>query len=156
TMRASVLFRGKDLDTPNPTIELVYGNEQLPVYTPPANGVPQAWTLQTNRMPNPKSIWGPSGFGNVWNTYIWSAQVWNNRLWIGTMDWSFLSENGSELISKFAGTGFPNAIYSTARTGGDLFYFTSASKAAFPESSNGIGNATSIGIRNQIIGSNGN
>src|SRR5262249_10482728 len=134
TMRATVFFRGKDLDTPNPTIELVYGNEQLPVYTPPANGNPQAWTLQPNKMPNTKALWGPSGFGNIWNTYTWSAGVWNNRLWVGTMDWSFSSQQAAALISATAGVSYPGELFSTATFGGDLFYFTEAGRPAFPES----------------------
>ena len=45
TYRSTVLFRGKDLDT-SPQIDLVYGNYQLPVFTPPAQpGTPGTWTL---------------------------------------------------------------------------------------------------------------
>ena len=156
TMRAAVFFRGKDLDTPNPKIDLVYGNEQLPVFTPPANGNPQSWVLQTNKMPNPKSLWGPSGFGNMWNTYIWSANVWNNRLWIGTMDWSFSSQQVTNVLTGVAGAKFPEEFYASANYGGDLFYITEAGKPAFPESTNGVDNPTTFGIRNQIVSSNGN
>src|SRR5262249_24073104 len=37
TFRAAVFFRIKDPDT-NPKIDIVYGNYELPVFTPPVNG----------------------------------------------------------------------------------------------------------------------
>jgi hypothetical protein len=155
TFRATVFFRGKDLDTINPQIDLMYGNEKLPVFTPPANGLPQSWALQTNKMKNPKAMWGSSGFGNPWNTYTWTASVWDGRLWVGTMDWSFNAQQGATLVSAL-GMPVPTELFTAATYGGDLFYFTSASKPAFPESTDGIDNPTSFGIRNQLPSANGN
>ena len=103
-----------------------------------------------------KSLWGPSGYGNIWNTYTWSASVWNNRLWLGTMDWAFSSEQGAGVIGELGGVSFPPNLYTTAKFGADLLYFTSAAKPAFPESTNGVGNPTTYGVRNQVSSSNGN
>src|SRR5262249_4103260 len=94
TFRSTRFFRIKDPDT-NPKIDIVYGNSELPVFTPAPDGTPTGtWSLKQNNM-HKKSLWGTSGFGNIWNTYTWSARVWNNRLWIGTMDWSFTAEQGT-------------------------------------------------------------
>jgi hypothetical protein len=155
TFRTGAFFRIKDPET-NPKIDLVYGNYKLPVYTPPTEGHPGGtWTLKVNNT-GKRSLWGPSGFGNLWNIYIWSAAVWDNRLWIGTMDYGFSSKQGSAMIAQMSGGTLPPHMYNKASFGGDLYYFTSATQPAFAESTNGVDNPTSYGIRNQLSSSNGN
>jgi hypothetical protein len=154
TMRSTVLFRIKDPET-NPKIDLVYGDYQLPVFTPPNPAHPGgSWALKVNNM-NKKSLYGPSGYGNVWNTYTWSAAVWNNRLWIGTMDYGFGAEQGAALLDSLTDGSLPPNLFTKTTFGADYLYFTSASKPAFPESTNGVDNPTTYGIRNQLRSSNG-
>ena len=151
TFRSTVVFRGKDLDTGSPAIDLLYGNDSLPVFTPPGGTEPR-WALQPNTTGG-NAMWGPAGLGNPWNTYSWSAAVFDNRLWLGTMDWSFTAQQGADMLNDM-GASLPEELFSTAEFGGDLFYFTSANKPAFPESTNGVGNPTTYGIRNQVVGGN--
>jgi hypothetical protein len=72
------------------------------------------------------------------------------------MDYGFSSKQGSEMIAELGGTTLPPNMFANATFGGDLLYFTSADQPAFPESTNGLGNPTSYGFRNQLRSSNGN
>jgi len=142
TLRSVAIFRGSDFDS-NPTVDLLYGEAQLPVYQPDTN----TWTMTNNNMPvgHNQPLYGPSGFGNRFNTYTWSMSIWNNRLWIGTFDWS-----QPAYLSGFTPMGgpFPPGYIDPANFGADLFSFANSSSPANLEDQNGLGNITNYGIRN--------
>jgi hypothetical protein len=146
TMRPITIFRGKNLDS-TPQIDIAYGDAKLPVFTPSSSTPPGTWALQPNKM-GKKALFGPAGFGNPWNTYTWTANVWNNKLWIGTMDWSFLAQQGNKAIS---GGLIPPALFAVANYGADLYYMTSGNKPALAESTNGLGNPANFGFRNSLV-----
>ncbi len=144
--RAISIFRGSNLDT-SPTIELVYGMPLLPKY----NAGSSTWELVPNLM-NSNPLWGPSGFGNLFNCYTWSMAVYDNRLFVGTMDYSYLF---NDLITTFLpGVSLPSTIpVGPYLYGADLFFFPSSASPAFPESLNGLRNYSSYGIRNMVADS---
>jgi hypothetical protein len=147
TMRSTVMFRGKDFDTQSPTIDLVYGNDKLPVYTPSAGGG-GSWSLAPNKMPagHNHALYGASGYGYLFNAYTWAMTVWNNRLWVGTMDWSYLASRGFGLF----GISVPPKLINPSTFGGDLYSFANSNSPANPESLTGVDNYTDYGIRNML------
>jgi hypothetical protein len=136
TSRAIAIFRGRNFDT-TPEIELLYGEENLPVYDP-ATG---QWAPKPNRLPEgsrtPK--YGPSGFGNPSNVYTWAMAQWNQKLYIGTLDTSFVS------ASFGSSNAPPPEVW-----GADLMVFHDANSPAVPESTTGFGNYLNYGVRNLI------
>jgi hypothetical protein len=154
TFRTATIFRGWNFGT-QPQIDLLYGSSFLPAFAPPASNRPGKWNLVPNNMPANKQLplLGPPGFGNPYNNYTWSMSVWNNRLWIGTMDWSYLAEQGTAAL--FAGAQQPIPVdvtqfFALQNFGADLFFFQSSQTPAVPENQSGIGNFTSYGIRNMV------
>ena len=141
--RAISIFRGRFFDSA-PRLELVYGESSLPAFVKP-DAAPGAWQTQPTGMGAP--LWGPSGFGNPFNNYTWAMAVFNGRLWVGTMDWSWLANEGLS-------SSIPTALreISQANIGADLWYFSSTNAPAFPESINGVGNSASYGVRNMVTG----
>lgn len=82
--RATSIFRGRNLDNPSAkTIELLYGEEMMDVYT-----TKDGWQKVPNMMDpaNRKPKYGHSGFGNLANNYMWSAIVHKGKLYFATMD----------------------------------------------------------------------
>lgn len=148
TMRAISIFRGKNLDTA-PVIDTLYGDAQYPVFTPGTSPAPGTWTLTPNKT-GKGSLFGPAGFGNPWNVYTWNMNVWDHRLWVGTFDWSFMAEQGTELLNA-QGAGIPPELFSIANYGADVYYFNSSSDPAFPESTHGLENAANFGVRNSVV-----
>jgi hypothetical protein len=73
-------------------------------------------------------LYGPSGFGNRANEYIWQMAVFDNRLFIGTYDASVLQ---GELLES----------------GGDLWRFDSSVSPAVNEDFSGLGDILNYGIR---------
>jgi hypothetical protein len=140
TVRAAAIFRGRNFDT-TPEIDLLYGDENLPVF----DGTSMTWSMQPNKM-GQTSLWGPSGFGNPFNNYTWAMRVWDQKLWLGTMDWGFLSQQGAELIND-AGGAIPMGFYDYLKFGADLLFFPGAKSPAVVESTLGIGNKMSYGVR---------
>ena len=141
--RAISIFRGRSFAIA-PRLEVVYGETSLPAFVK-AGADPGAWQTLSTGMGAP--LWGPSGFGNPFNNYTWSMTVFNGRLWIGTMDWSWLANEGVSPTIPTALKGI-----SQANIGADLWYFPSVNSPALPESINGIGNPASYGVRNMVSG----
>lgn len=82
--RATAIFRGRNFDQPlTKTIELLYGEESLDVYT-----AAEGWKKVSNKMDsaNRKPKYGHSGFGNWANNYMWTMAVYKGKLYLGTMD----------------------------------------------------------------------
>ena len=128
--RAISIFRGRDFAT-SPRIELLYGEAALPVYDPTTG-----WQQVANRTGPP--LFGASGFGNFFNNYTWTMAVFDGQLYVGTMDWSYLL---GDMI------GLPPGLLPY---GADLWRFPSAADPAVAESTDGVGNYTSYGIRTML------
>ncbi len=179
--RATTFWMGENVGS-SPDISMLYGLPELPVFTPgpmpPPPSTPVAsdyWVIiPTGWTPE----WGPSGFGNAYNTYTWATTVNNGRLWVGTMDWLYLLQDAimalvqgildsrgitldefSGIIQQDFGTSnLPEAISSVltddiellTRAGADLYYFLDPDGPAYPESWGGIDNYTSYGVRNMV------
>ena len=142
--RAISIFRGHDFGTASEELELLYGQQQLPTYQ---NGL---WLLMPNGM-NAEPLWGPSGLGNFYNNYTWTMDMFRGQLFVGTMDWSYLLDDGLPLLLQFLGlppdTQLPLPV---GDHGADLYRFPFASSPARAESVNGVGNPTNYGIRTML------
>jgi hypothetical protein len=133
TQRAVSIWRGRDLGTPDQSIELLYGEGSLPAYAPATatwSAVPTGWTAR----------YGISGFGNAFNNYTWRMTVAGDRLFVGTMDWSYILHDLTDQAPPTDPAGW----------GADLWMFPSASAAAQPINISGMGNYLNYGIRNMI------
>ena len=150
--RTISVFRAADITSASPTVELLYGESALPAFDYPDGG----WsTTATGFTP----LYGPSGFGNVWNNYTWSMAVYDGQLFVGTMDWSYLihdmlTSGAPDIPADLATaleklqTDFPDPA--GQHMGGDLWRFASPTSPAVAESHAGIGNYTSYGVRNLL------
>ncbi len=145
--RAISIFRGKDFDTPQEDMDVVYGYGEMPAYV---GGI---WQTLPNKM-GKDPLWGTAGFNNPTNNYTWTMSVYDNRLWVGTMDWSWLV---ADAVDSVIGNGIiPEDILPSVPTlGADLWYFPSANSPALPESIAGVGNPSSYGIRTVVSDDSG-
>jgi hypothetical protein len=163
TFRGAAVFRGRGFDAadapgnhrPN-RVDLLYGSPALPMYRPASATGPGEWMLANNRMPPPRRmpLFGYSGFNHPYNNYIWSMEVWDGRLWVGTMDWGHTAAEGTDIIFReLLQRAVPfevSAFFAAQSFGGDLFFFQSSQTPAVAESTAGVGNFTSYGIRNML------
>jgi len=138
--RAIAIFRGKNFGTPDQQVELVYGSAALPAFNPfqPALG----WSVVPNSM-GQAPLFGPSGFGNIFNNYTWGMQVYRGELYVVTMDWSFIA---AKLLESGAFPPIPVPI-DPDDFGSDLWRFPSADEPAVLESKAGFGNPLNYGGR---------
>ena len=157
--RAISIFRGSGFGDVKSNIELLYGNEMLPQYTPGSG-----WAIVPNNM-GQAPLFGPSGFGNLFNNYTWTMDEYEDELYVGTMDFSFLvlgdlfemfaeafSFGGTDGITEFKDLGgyeFPSFFF-----GADLFKFTDPYSMAYPVSLDGIGNEMNYGVRTMVSDDN--
>jgi hypothetical protein len=142
TNRTISIWRIKDLNAATPTVELLYGESQLPKLTAPKTftQVPTGYT--------PK--FGRSGFGNLFNNYTWTAAVYKDTLLFGTMDWRYLID------ASIAGNTPINPIAAALRGyGGDLWRFVDPEKRAIAQDSGGAGNYLNYGLRSMLTSSDG-
>ncbi|MEV4636174.1 hypothetical protein AB0J80_02370 [Actinoplanes sp. NPDC049548] len=133
TQRATSIWRGRDLGTPQQRIELLYGEAVLPAYRPDTGtwtAAPTGWTPRH----------GKSGFGNSFNNYTWRMAVAGDRLYVGTMDWSYIVQDLSDQAPPTDPAGW----------GGDLWTFPSADAPAEAVDVRGLGNHLNYGIRNMV------
>lgn len=149
TQRAISIFRGRDLDTAHPKIELVYGNPILPAYT-----LADGWKLAPNKM-GQMPRFGLSGLGNFFNNYTWSMNVYRGQLFIGTMDWSYLLSSALQTLLASLDIGDPETVAKLVAFpghlyGADLFRIPAAQHLAVPVSIAGVGNFTNYGVRNML------
>lgn len=155
THRAISILRGKDFGAPGEQIELLYGEESFPVYE---NG---AWVVEPNKMGS-VPLYGSSGFGNFFNNYTWTAGVFRDELYFGTMDWSYLAEDGLEMLLSsiedmygidLSGISIPLPM---ADPGADLWRFPDNYSQAEAIDRWGVGNNLNYGIRTMVIDDLGN
>jgi hypothetical protein len=153
------IFRGRNFDTPEENIELLYGLNEMyafvPPYPPPAPaaapavggqavGPPPGWNLVDNNMGGVEPLYGQAGFDNFYNNYTWTMAVFNGKLYVGSMDVSIL-------ISDFVGASPQfEQVAPRADLGADLMRFDSTTGPATGESYSGAGNDSSYGIRTMI------
>jgi hypothetical protein len=141
TYRALSIWQIQNADTKTPIISLLYGEPDL-----------LAWNTTTNTFQSASTgftpLYGPSGFGNLYNVYAWTGAVFQNRLFFGTEDWSYVqSVDGQPTAAP--GPYPPSSIY-----GADLWRFDTLAPA-LAESTNGLGNYLNYGIRSMNVSPDG-
>jgi hypothetical protein len=149
TFRSATLFRGTGFTTGNPTIQLLYGQAKFEVW----NSSTSSWVSTNNNMAGAAPAYGYSGFGNVYNNYIWTMANFNSKLYIGTMDWGYPAADAGILIfqQKWGQAKIAiNTLIPPSTYGADLFSFSNNTSAASAESMNGLGNYLNYGIRTMI------
>lgn len=155
---ATSIFRGRNLETFAPQIDVLYGYETLKVlYTDSlvdldalqkaTASTRRSWQTRNNGIGRP--VFGAAGIGsydtatcdpatsptpcrslgNPKNNYTWEMGVVGKRLYLGTMDQ----------------TATLDPLNSQA--GADLYSFTSAKRAAVREDATGLGNSYNYGFR---------
>jgi hypothetical protein len=151
TARATPVFRynpnvGPDCFTTPNACQMLYGSMSLPVDS--GDGI--NWTNVSNGQ---TAVYGPAGFGQPKNFYMWAAEVYQNRLYFGTLDLSFgdaQSANTTAGMSAAQNNQVTGANANSAGYGGDLWRFDSPTVPAKAESLTGVGNYLSYGIRNMV------
>lgn len=146
THRAISIFRGRNLGTLNQEIDLLYGSALLPVYYPTLG----IWLSLPNNMGS-LPLWGAAGFGNFYNNYTWTMDEFGGQLYVGTMDYSYILDEGLPLLKEALGIP-PDLVIPLPASdhGADLWRFPSAGEAAVAESIDGVGNPSTYGIRTMI------
>lgn len=151
THRAISIFRGRNFGT-TPEVDLLYGARRLPAYNPGT----QEFLLTPNNMGGQAPLFGPQGFGNLFNNYTWTMEVVGDNLYVGTMDFSYLvwdmlprylDADQMQMVNLYL------SLYNINPAdffGADLFRFRSARDAAIPVHRQGAGNYSSYGIRTMV------
>ena len=144
TYRPIMIFRGRQFDTKQQRVEVLYGSYLLPKYDPDTND----WQLVPNNM-GQRPKYGLPGINNFFNNYTWWMEVYHGRLFVGTMDWLYLATEG--FTENFGGE-IPEMIQGAIQhfEGADLYRFNSLDSPAVPVSLSGVGNYTSYGIRAMV------
>jgi hypothetical protein len=123
--RTASVWRGRNLEDPETReIQLLYGESELPACCSEPKTFemrPTGWT----------PLYGPSGFGNPSNEYIWQMSVLDGRLYVGTYDASIGHQDPVE-------------------AGADLWRFDSHEAPAVNENFKGLGDRLNYGIRSMI------
>ncbi len=153
--RTAVLLRAQNFSAAAPSINLLYGESSLPVFTAATPTTPGDWNLGPNNVPSgtctsacgTRPLFGQSGFGNIWTDYMWSMAVINSRLYIGTMNWEFVAY-GYTLAG--VATLPPSLTLQPAKFGDGLFYFADSTHSITPVSTNGLRRFLNYGVRNII------
>ncbi len=154
--RTAAVFRGQGFSTASPTIQLLYGATQLPVFHSTSGTSAGTWVLTNNNVPvgsciaacGVSPLYGSSGFNDFWTAYIWSMTVFNSKLYVGTFNWSFLVPGLVAQLGITLPAGFP--IPQPSQFGASLFDFPDSAHAAAAVNTSGIGNYLNYGIRNLI------
>jgi hypothetical protein len=143
TLRAITIFRGKNFTQPDQQIDLLYGQKAMPRFTltqDAVKGFVGTYDMAENNMGGAEPLFGPMGFGNVYNNYTWTMDVLNNRLYLGTMNSTILAYRGE----------VPDDENLAVSMGANLFSFSSADLPAVPERIDGAGNYANYGIRTML------
>ncbi len=147
THRAISIFRGDDFGAADQDVDLLYGMPALPAYDPLTGD----WQIRPNVM-NELPVYGLSGAGNFFNNYTWTMAVYRGELYVGTMDWSYLFRGMLQVLADQL--GIPATDLDVALPfqffGADLLRFRNGATPAMFESTDGVGNYTSYGIRTMV------
>lgn len=153
THRSIALFEVK-FPSGKPRVSMIIGEKYLPAFDAEAGGYTIRYDEAHRTGFNPR--WGPSGFGNFFNTYTWAMTVFDRQVFVGTFDWSQLARVELETLLlagdqiapevraallEALGPGLP-------REGADLIRFTDDHIVA--ESVAGVGNNRNYGVRNMV------
>ncbi len=150
THRAISIFRGQNFGAASQEIELLYGAQRLLTYGPSAIPGVWTWSLEPNKM-GAAPLWGAAGFDNYYNNYTWTMAAYDGQLYVGTMDYSYLLEEGLPWIFEYLGLPPDTPVpLPEATHGADLYHFPSAASPALAESLNGVDNPTSYGVRTMV------
>jgi hypothetical protein len=154
TYRPISIFRGKDFGSPEKDVQLVYGLDELPVYNPTWN----SWDLTDNNMGGAHGRMGIAGFGNFFNNYTWTMEVFDNELYIGTMDWSYLAQEGldSPLLGDLNPDFFTQILLNSFldmahHPGADLHRIPAGGGNGAPVRRDGMNNYSTYGIRTMAL-----
>jgi hypothetical protein len=141
TYRATSIWQIQNAETKTPAVTLLYGETALPKWNTSTQTFQSAPTGFT-------PLFGPSGYGNLYNNYTWSGAVFQNRIFFGTEDWGF----------EQTFTGLPQAAphltESSSTYGADLWRFDSFAPAV-AEDITGLGNSLNTGIRSMHVSPDG-
>jgi hypothetical protein len=141
SLRSSPLFCAKDFDN---DVELLYGESELPKY----DYVNRKWNLE----PNATSMvpkWGRSGWGNIFNDYIWAMDEYKGKLYVGTMDWSNLIVPFSQSFDKYKSLSLVlKYMFDQRKYGYDMLAIEDPDKEPTLMTYNGFDNDAAYGIRN--------
>jgi hypothetical protein len=141
------------------SVELLYGAEYVPKfdYTPLPLGGTKTWQFVGTFRP-PK--WGPAGFGNPYNYYVWSMKVFDGKLFVGTAETSYLAADVDPVFfqAAFVASGLTGQAIERIQQaplkawlwGSDLVRFDSTEVPAVFESVTGLGNYRNTGIRTMV------
>ncbi len=138
SFRPACLFRGRFDDQGRFVVELLYGDEELPVYVPARRGSGGRWITRPNGMGRPSL--GGAGFDDPYNMYVWSMLPHQGRLWLGTFDTSFVLF-GNQYVR---GEDYPAGL------GADLLVMDRSDQPAVAVSRTGMGNVANNGIRDMV------
>ncbi len=137
SFRTAAVFRGTITPNGEFQAEVLYGDATLPRFV--STGKQQGfWINLPNRTGPP--LFGPAGFGQPENAYIWSMATHQDRLYVGTFDYSFLFHGDDYVL----GNSVPDDL------GADVAVFTSSTQPAQMVSRTGLGNATNNGVRTMV------
>ena len=158
------IFRGRNLATEVPEIDVLYGYDTFKTFSEPIPSSVQDWCLANYDFGtcfaasgDPSSIFpadfyeigatftdepngigtpvfGPPGFGQP-NNYTWEMRKVNGRLYLGTMEYYTI------FTAPYGG-----------QAGGDLFSFSASNLPAVTEDINGLGNPYNYGFRTMLPG----
>ncbi len=155
TVRPVTIFRCCGTNLRKPRVRLMYGDALLQVFDPMLG-----WQTKQNQM-NAQPLFGPAGFGNLFNVYAWSMATYNNQLFIGTFDWSYVAAELLDAVLSAFGILDPQQISTIEALfgqllaangvtfGADLWRFVD-NHGAFTESKYGSGNYLNYGFRTMI------
>ncbi len=152
THRPISIFRGRKFGFPGEEMHVLYGLETMPAYTAPAAGLAHEWQFLPNKMGPP--LFGPAGFGNLYNTYTWTMAEYHNELFIGTMDWSHMLSAViiPSILNPIIGRPIQEFPIPKSDYGADLYVFPSRTQAAVALYDDGVDNYSNYGIRTMITG----
>ncbi len=145
TWRPTSVFRGKNLETAAPEIDLVYGFSRLPAFQYDSATRQGRWVIAPNRM-SKEPLHGLGGFCNWYQLQTYSMAVFQNKLYVGT------AENSQRMASGFF--SFPDFAKPQEPTrglwGAELWRFENAHALGVAENLGGIGNYLNAAVRNLL------
>jgi len=152
THRPISIFRGRKFGFPEEEMQVLYGLEKMPAYIELSAGLEYEWQFLPNKMGPP--LFGPAGFGNLYNTYTWTMAEYNNELFIGTMDWSHMLSAVimPAILNPIIDKPIQEFPIPKSDFGADLYVFPSSTQGAVALYNDGVDNYSSYGIRTMITG----
>lgn len=141
-------------------IELLYGASQVPVFDYYGLSGSRQWLMRPTGW-TPK--WGPAGFGNPYNYYIWTMKVFDDKLFVGASESAYLhADLGGPGMMMFGPAWTASGITQTQKElilqaspmdwlwGCDLVRFDNTKSPAVFENTTGLGNSRNIGVRTMV------